>query len=151
VSLVVQKFWTLLKFISRDFKFSHTIAKVPAANEYPMSDAVSKPQHKARRFPRYPLDIRVTVHVFRDGKTVSFWGRSTEFGADGISATLTGEIESGEVVSMELSLPSVTFPLKLRAIVRYHHGLRHGFEFLARSPEQSEAIRHLCETMAARE
>jgi len=82
---------------------------------------------------------------------VSFWGRSTEFGADGISATLTGEIESGEVVSMELSLPTIAFPLKLRAIVRYHHGLRHGFEFLARTAEQYEAIRHLCETMAARQ
>ena len=116
-----------------------------------MSETVSKPKHFARRFPRYPLDIRISVHVFREGKTVSFWGRSTEFGADGISATLTGEVEAGEVVSMELSLPTVAFPLKLRAIVRYHQGLRHGFEFLARSPEQSEAIRRLCETMAAKE
>jgi hypothetical protein len=116
-----------------------------------MSETVSKPKHITRRFPRYPLDIRVSVHVFREGKTVSFWGRSTEFGADGISATLTGEIEAGEVASMELSLPTVTFPLKLRAIVRYHQGLRHGFEFLARSPEQSEAIRQLCESMAAKQ
>jgi len=116
-----------------------------------MSDAVSKPKHIARRFPRYPLDIRVSVHVFREGKTLSLWGRSTEFGQDGISATLTGEVEAGEVVSMELSLPGVAFPLKLRAIVRYHHGLRHGFEFLARSTQQQEIIRQLCETLAARE
>jgi hypothetical protein len=116
-----------------------------------MSETASKPKHIVRRFPRYPLDIRVTVHVFREGKTISFWGRSTEFGADGISATLTGELQSGEVISMELSLPMVTVPLKLRAIVRYHQGLRHGFEFLGRTPEQTEAIRQLCETMAARE
>jgi|SRR5580704_16090661 hypothetical protein len=116
-----------------------------------MSDAVSKPKHIARRFPRYPLDIRVSVHVFRDGKTLSLWGRSTEFGQDGISATLTGEVEAGEVVSMELSLPGIAYPLKLRAIVRYHQGLRHGFEFLARNPEQQEAILKLCQTMASRE
>jgi len=121
------------------------------SSDFPMSETVSKPKHIARRFPRYPLDIRVSVHVFREGKTSSFWGRSTEFGADGISATLTGELQTGEVVSMELSLPAVSVPLKLRAIVRYHQGLRHGFEFLARSAEQSEAIRQLCETMAARE
>jgi PilZ domain-containing protein len=116
-----------------------------------MNETASKPKQIVRRFPRYPLDIRVSVHVFREGKTISFWGRSTEFGADGISATLTGEIEAGEVVSMELSLPTVTFPLKIRAIVRYHQGLRHGFEFLGRTPEQTEAIRQLCETMEARQ
>ena len=123
----------------------------PETNTAQMVDALSKPKHIARRFPRYPLDIRVSVHVFREGKTASFWGRSTEFGADGISATLTGELEAGEVVSMELSLPIAAVPLKLRAIVRYHQGLRHGFEFLARTPEQHAAIRQLCETMAARQ
>ena len=115
-----------------------------------MTDAAPKPKHIVRRFPRYPLDIRITVHVFREGKTMSFWGRSTEFGQDGISGTLTGEIEKGEVVSMELSFPGVAFPLKLRAIVRYHHGLRHGFEFLARSAEQQEIIRQFCQTLADR-
>jgi hypothetical protein len=117
----------------------------------PMTDALSKPKHIARRFPRYPLDIRVSVHVFREGKTASFWGRSTEFGADGISATLTGELQAGEVVSMELLLPMAAAPLKLRAIVRYHQGLRHGFEFLARSPGQNEAIQKLCAAMEARQ
>jgi PilZ domain len=116
-----------------------------------MSDAISKPKHIVRRFPRYPIDIRISVYVFREGKTVSLWGRSTEFGEDGISATLTGELETGEVISMELSLPGIAFPLKLRAIVRYHHGLRHGFEFLARSTEQQEVIRQCCQTLAARE
>ncbi len=116
-----------------------------------MSDTISKPKHVARRFPRYPLDIRISVHVFREGKTVSFWGRSTEFGQDGISGTLTGEIQAGEVVSMELALPGASGPFKLRAIVRYHQGLRHGFEFLARSAEQHETIRQLCGTMAGLE
>ncbi len=116
-----------------------------------MSDAVSKPKHIKRRFPRYPIDIRVSVYVFREGKTVSLWGRSTEFGEDGISATLTGELAAGEVISIELTLPESAFPLKLRAIVRYHHGLRHGFEFLGRTQEQSEVIRQCCQTLEARE
>jgi hypothetical protein len=118
-----------------------------------MSNAVPPrgPSHPARRFPRYPLDMKLSVHVFREGKTVSFWGRSTEFAEDGLSATLTGEAEAGEVVSMELSLPHVAFPLKLRALVRYRQGLRHGFEFLARSAEQHAAIRTVCESLATRE
>jgi hypothetical protein len=75
------------------------------------------------------------------------WGRTNELGEDGISGTITAELEPGEVVSMELSLPLTAFPIKCRALVRYRHGLRHGFEFLALSPQQREAIRKLCHAL----
>lgn len=101
-----------------------------------------------RRYPRYPLDIRLSLHVFRSGKNVALWGRSNELGEDGIGGTLTGELEPGEVVSLELSLPLAAYPIKLRALVRYRDGLRHGFEFLAVSAEQREAIQRVCEMLA---
>jgi hypothetical protein len=91
----------------------------------------------------------MSVHVFRSGANASLWGRSHELGLDGIGGTLTGEVEPGEVVSMELSLPLSAYPLKVRAIVRYRQGLRHGFEFLALSEEQHEAIARVCEMLAA--
>lgn len=102
----------------------------------------------ARRFPRYPVDIRVSLQVFRPNGTVSLWGRSTELGEDGIGATLTGEVEPGEVVSMELSLPAASYPMKFRALVRYRTGLRHGFEFLALNGQQKDALRRVCEMLA---
>ena len=80
---------------------------------------------------------------------MSFWGRSSEIGEDGVGATLTGELEPGEVVSMELSLPMTPFPIKFRALVRYRDGLRHGFEFLTMSPTQREEIRRICEALSA--
>jgi hypothetical protein len=107
------------------------------------------PSGSARRYPRYPLDIRLSVHVFRDGKTVSLWGRSNEMGPDGIGGTLTGELQPGEVVSMEISLPLASYPLKIRALVRYRDGLRHGFEFLALSADQHDAIQRVCEMLAS--
>jgi PilZ domain len=103
----------------------------------------------ARRFPRYLLDVRVSVHTFRSGENISFWGRSSELGEDGIGATLTGELEPGEVVSMELLLPLAPFPIKFRALVRYRDGLRHGFEFLALSEAQRDEIRRVCQTLSA--
>ena len=106
------------------------------------------PTGASRRYPRYPLDIRLSVNVFRDGKTVSLWGRSNEMGRDGIGGTLTGELEPGEVVSMEISFPLTPYPMKIRALVRYRDGLRHGFEFLAMSPEQHETIQRVCEMLA---
>src|SRR5215470_15443826 len=102
-----------------------------------------------RRFPRYPMDIRVSARVFRADSQVELWGRSIEIGQDGIGVTLTGELEAGEVATLELTLPASTTPLKLRALVRYRDGLRHGFEFLARDEIQREVIRRACEVLAA--
>jgi hypothetical protein len=103
----------------------------------------------SRRFPRYALDIRVSAKVFRAAAPITLWGRSIEFGQDGIGVTLTGELDPGEVATLELTLPASTIPLKLRALVRYRDGLRHGFEFLARDEMQREAIRRTCELLSA--
>ena len=103
----------------------------------------------ARRFPRYTIDLRLSISAFRSDGPISMWGRSNELGQDGIGATLTGELEPGEVVSMEMSLPHSSFPIKIRAIVRYRQGLRHGFEFLTLTDEQRKAVCRVCEMLAA--
>lgn len=113
----------------------------------PMSTNAPDPA-KRRRFPRYSLDIRVSAKVFRADAPVDLWGRSIEFGQDGIGITLTGELAPGEVATLELTLPGSAVPLKLRALVRYRDGLRHGFEFLARDALQREAIRRTCELLS---
>jgi hypothetical protein len=88
------------------------------------------------------------VQIFRAGATTSLWGRSNELGEDGVGGTVTGELEVGEVVSLELSLPLAACPLKLRALVRYRIGLRHGFEFLAINEQQRDVLRRVCEMLA---
>jgi hypothetical protein len=103
----------------------------------------------ARRFPRYPIDVRVSAKVFRPDAPLEIWGRSIEFGQDGIGVTLTGELQPGEVATLELTLPASSTPLKIRALVRYRDGLRHGFEFLARDEMQRELIRRTCEVLSA--
>jgi PilZ domain len=105
-------------------------------------------RQQGRRFPRYPLDVRISVDVFRPAGAVSLWGRSNEVGEDGIGGTLTGAVEPGEVVSMELTLPGSKHPMKFRALVRYRTGLRHGFEFLALSRYQKDALQRTCARLA---
>jgi hypothetical protein len=102
-----------------------------------------------RRFPRVPLDVRLAVQVLRGEEKVSVWGRSHELGQDGIGATLTGGMEPGEVVWLEISLPLAAAPMRMRAIVRFRDGLRHGFEFLAMSGEQRSTLVRLCEMLEA--
>jgi hypothetical protein len=102
----------------------------------------------ARRYPRFAVDVRVQVRMFQAGEFRNCWGRSTELGQDGIGATLTGDLEAGEIVSLEIPLPLNPYPLKVRAIVRYRQGLRYGFEFLTLGDAQREMIRRVCEMLA---
>jgi len=103
-----------------------------------------------RRFPRYGIDLRIQVRMFQAGQFLSCWGRSTELGQDGIGATLTGELESGEIVTLEIPLPLSPYPLKIRAIVRYCNGLHYGFEFLTLTTAQRDTIRRVCEMLATK-
>jgi hypothetical protein len=101
-----------------------------------------------RRYPRFALDSRIQVRMFQNGEFSSCWGHSTELGQDGIGATLTGKLETGEIVSLEIPLPLSPYPLKVRAIVRYTDGLRYGFEFLTLTVTQRDTIRRVCEMLA---
>ena len=103
-----------------------------------------------RRYPRFALDVRMQVRMFQSGEFHDCWGRSTELGEDGIGATLTGELERGEIVSLEIPLPLSPYPLKVRAIVRYRHGLRYGFEFLTLNDSQRDTIQRVCQYLATK-
>lgn len=110
--------------------------------------AAAKSYVFTRRYPRYALDVRLKARMLQNGTYESCWGRSTELGFDGIGATLTGELQIGEIVSLEIPLPLSTHALKVRAIVRFRRGLRYGFEFLAVTANQREMIQRVCDFLA---
>jgi hypothetical protein len=112
------------------------------------SQATAAALRRQRRFSRYRFDVRIQASVFRDGLTASCWGRTNELGQDGIGATLSGEFQVGEVVSLEFPLPLPPHEIKLRAIVRYCAGLRCGFEFLIVNDEQRLLLRQICVMLA---
>ena len=103
-----------------------------------------------RRFPRFAIDARLQVKMFQEGEFRTCWGRSTEIGQDGIGATLTGSLESGEIVTLEIPLPLTPYPIKVRAIVRYRQGLRYGFEFLTLNEAQRDTVRRVCQYLATK-
>ena len=100
-----------------------------------------------RRYPRYAFDVRLKARMLQNGEYESCWGRSTELALDGIGATLTGELQAGEIVTLEIPLPLGSQPLKIRAIVRFRRGLRYGFEFLAVTETQRAMIRRVCDLL----
>ncbi len=113
------------------------------------SPAPAKPNF-TRRFPRFAIDIRLQVKMFQAGEFRTCWGRSTEMGQDGIGATLTGSLEPGEIVTLEVPLPLTPYPIKVRAIVRYRQGLKYGFEFLTLNEGQRDTIKRVCQYLATK-
>jgi hypothetical protein len=86
--------------------------------------------------------------VFRHGETVNCWGRTTEVSLDGIGANLSGELQVGEVVSLEFSIPIPPDSMTLNAVVRSSAGRRCGFEFLVVTHEQQHILRQICGPLA---
>ncbi len=127
-------------------------ARAAAANAEHNSSAKQSAgkQGYTRRYPRFALDVRLQVRMFQDGDFQTCWGRSTELGQDGIGATLTGNLQTGEIVTLEIPLPLTTYPIKVRAIVRYRQGLKYGFEFLTLNDAQRENLRRVCEYLATK-
>ena len=110
--------------------------------------AAANAQRRLRRFSRYRFDVRIQLSVFRDGQTATCWGRTSELGQDGIGATLSGELQSGEVVTLEFPIPLPPHLMKVRAVVRYCEGLRCGFEFLVVTEEQRLMLHQVCVVLA---
>ena len=112
------------------------------------SSATAKAYERPRRFSRYHFDTRIHASVFREGQTLTYWGRTRELGQDGLGATLSGELQAGEVVSLEFSIPLPPHLVKLRAVVRYSDGLRCGLQFLIVTDEQRLLLREVCVVLA---
>jgi hypothetical protein len=121
-----------------------------ASSDHSSGGAAAGKSAYTRRFPRFAIDVRLQVKMFQAGEFRACWGRSTEMGQDGIGATLTGSLETGEIVTLEIPLPLSPYPIKVRAIVRYRQGLRYGFEFLTLNDNQRDTIQRVCQFLATK-
>jgi hypothetical protein len=104
------------------------------------SDVSSKQGRQRRRFTRHRTDLPLTVTVLRQDGYVRLQGRCLEIAEAGLGGVISTELVSGEVVSLEFSIPEMPQPLILRAVVRHRAGFVHGFEFIGLSPEQRDCI-----------
>jgi len=97
----------------------------------------------SRRYARHYYDGRVNVTVYRPSGKSEFWGRIADLSESGMGATVAGELEQGEFVALQFSIPSIS--LELRACVCHRRGYFCGFEFLVVSDGQRERIKQACE------
>jgi PilZ domain len=136
--------------MATDKKAQAAAASADSGSSTPAAAASGTKPQFTRRFPRFTIDVRLQVKMFQAGEFRNCWGRSTEMGQDGIGATLTGSLEPGEIVTLEIPLPLTPYPIKVRAIVRYRQGLRYGFEFLTLNDNQRDTIKRVCQFLATK-
>ena len=95
-----------------------------------------KPWSTPRAFPRFLLDIRLTIRA----KEI-LHGRTKDLGEGGLGAVIPGNIAIGDVVALEFQLPLSNEALAFQAEVRYRQGFQYGFCFLHPTDEQRQLIR----------
>ena len=94
---------------------------------------------------RYSLDCQLKLTVYRSGQKQELWGRAADISEGGVAATLSEALEVGDIALIRIEVEKTT--INLRAAVRFRRGHFCGFEFLAMSLDQREAIKSLCERL----
>ncbi len=94
-----------------------------------------------RRRLRYRVQAPLDVTVLRSGVPDTLPGRSLNVGEGGVAAIFAGELLPGEPVGVEIRLPQMAAPVRVRALVRHHDKLCSGMEFVDMSAEQRSVIR----------
>ena len=61
----------------------------------------------------------------------------------GIGVLLAAELASGEVVSLNFTLPGLPAPWDVRGILRHRRGYHYGFEFFSLTREQTGTLKQL--------
>jgi len=82
-----------------------------------------------RRWHRYPVELRLKVSVFQNGKPTSVFGRSSSLSEGGMGAYIPCEIPLGTTIVVAFTLSGFPNEISITATVRNVEGFRYGLEF----------------------
>jgi c-di-GMP-binding flagellar brake protein YcgR len=98
----------------------------------------SRPEQ--RRLIRVPINVRVRLRYEQEGTQQQCHCRSHDISEKGMGLMAPYELELGQVVDLEFSLPESRASLKLRAVIRSKVGFRLGCEFSSPTDKQKSEI-----------
>jgi hypothetical protein len=102
--------------------------------------AAKKTDRRRRRHPRFRADFRVTVSYLLGNQYQKLEGHCGDLSEAGIGILLATEMNVGEVVGLNFSLPGSFLSWQVRAVVRYRRVYQYGFEFLSLTEEQQALL-----------
>ena len=103
----------------------------------------SAPGRRLRRTPRYRSSFPVLVKLLAAGRYESLQAYCKDLSEAGIGVLLAAELASGEVVSLNFTLPGLPIPWEVRSVLRHRRGYHYGFEFFSLTSEQTGILKQL--------
>lgn len=113
----------------------------------PSSENQANGGRDLRRTPRYSVDVRLKLIVTKDGKSAMIHGRGNDISEHGMALFVAHDLEVGQRLEVEFTLPYSRQPLRVRITIRNRTGYRYGAEFVTLSVPQSEEILRLCKAL----
>jgi PilZ domain len=102
----------------------------------PPSDGI----RDVRKNPRYPVEVRVRVCFSKNGFLQRATVKALDISATGISLISPLALPNNASVEVELTLPGVKTPLRVKSVIRNRCGARYGVEFLSTTEFQKNDI-----------
>ena len=99
-----------------------------------------EPVRELRKFPRFPLDLRIKVNFKVNKVNQRALVKTIEIATHGISISSPVPLPMDSQVELEILLPGTKIPLRLWAQIRNKNGTRYGVEFLSTSDAQRDEI-----------
>ena len=103
-----------------------------------------EPVREMRKFPRYPLDLRIKVNFKVNKITQRALVKTIEIATHGISVNSPVELPLNSQVELEILLPGTKIPLRVWAMIRNKFGTRYGIEFLSTTDAHRSEISQFC-------
>jgi c-di-GMP-binding flagellar brake protein YcgR len=104
--------------------------------------------HERRTSSRYSVEARLRARVRCSGEARTVHGQGSDISAGGMAVYLPYELEVGETVELEFTLPYASEPLKVLAVVRSRRSYQYGVEFTNLSAGATAAIKRACASLA---
>ena len=102
---------------------------------------------RRRRHSRYRADFSVIASYLEANDYRKLEGHCRDLSEAGMGVLLATDMNIGEVVGLNFSLPGSPSPWELRAVARYRRGYHYGFEFLSLTSGHRESIRTYLKTL----
>ncbi len=104
---------------------------------------INAPGRRLRRNPRYRSSFPVLVTLLAADRYESLQAHCKDLSEAGIGVLLAAELASGEVVSLNFTLPGLHAAWDVRGILRHRRGYHYGFEFFSLTREQTGTLKQL--------
>jgi len=99
-----------------------------------------EPDRLRRRHARYRCEFAVVVNLLAGKGQQRMNAHCRDVSKAGIGVLLAEELAMGEVATLSFSLPGVSQPWEVRAVLRHRRGYHYGFEFLSLTDRQSKTL-----------